>query len=89
MLFGIQKGFLLFYSTPKKRVFAADMLAGPLGVILGGVGLYEGIKEFVDGTKEEASGTKERLSAEAENIRPNIPNPNYSGKFVAPVPKVV
>lgn len=67
----------------------ADFLAGPLGVILGGVALYEGIKEFADGTADEASGTSERLSAEKENIRPNIPNPNYSGKFVAPVPQVV
>ena len=67
----------------------AETLAGPLGFILGGVGLYEGIKEFVDGTADETTGTKDRLAAEAENVRPNIPNPDYSGKFVAPVPNVI
>ena len=67
----------------------AETLAGPLGFILGGVGLYEGIKEFVDGTADETKGTADRVTAEAENIRPNIPNPDYSGKFVAPVPTVV
>ncbi len=67
----------------------ADFLAGPLGLILGGVALYEGIKEFADGTAQETSGSSARLADEKEINRPNIQNQNYSGKYVAPVPQVV